>query len=188
MGAEPYCYITKYRSNIQEALDHLRAEEFKAGRYYPCFETRTGKSLYEFGLIPRSEFPSPGPCHETIEAVYGQMDENGTQSILDIAEASDAPISGQEGPGASLIRMDISGVASPVNDDDLQLLLGTTKPTAQLVQDILLAKGESEPRDVEKLKARDRFWDGIGRADARYIVLYRDGEPDGIFFAGFSAD
>ena len=35
MGGEPYWYFVPYQSNIQAALDSLRAREFKAGRYNP---------------------------------------------------------------------------------------------------------------------------------------------------------
>lgn len=185
MGAEPYCYVTRYKADIQEALDILRAEEFAAGRYEPCFQSRTGKYLFELQLEPRHGFPSPGACHDSIESMYAEVDETGTQSILDITEAVAPAAAGAGAPGG---RMDGSSLAFPVNESDLNTLFGTAKPTSEQVLKTLLATGKEDPQDLDVIRARDAFWDQIGRADARYIILYRDGEPDEIFFAGFTAD
>lgn len=59
---------------------------------------------------------------------------------------------------------------SPLEAGVLRELYGTTKPTREQV----------EP-DLE-------FFEEIERGEGRYVVLYRDGKPDEILFAGFSFD
>jgi hypothetical protein len=62
------------------------------------------------------------------------------------------------------------GIAAPLGEDALEDLYETTEPTHEMVGSNL---------DV---------FDGIERGQAIYIVVYRDGKPDELFFAGYSFD
>lgn len=62
------------------------------------------------------------------------------------------------------------GIAAPLDDAALEDLFGTTEPTHEIVESNL---------DV---------FDQIERGQAIYIVVYRDGKPDELFFAGYSFD
>jgi hypothetical protein len=60
--------------------------------------------------------------------------------------------------------------ACPLADDVLEDLYGTTRPTRAAVE------------------ANMDFLEDVERGHAVYITLYRDDEPDELFFAGYSFD
>ena len=60
--------------------------------------------------------------------------------------------------------------ASPLNREDLIRYFGTDQPTAQQVDE------------------SDDFWDELDRGQARYFILYHDGQPAHIHFVGYSFD
>lgn len=68
MGAEAYCWITKYRKNLSDALDSARRETFVAGKF-----------------IGAEEYPA------TIEDAVARDPECGSGSLLDIVSVSDSP-------------------------------------------------------------------------------------------------
>lgn len=59
--------------------------------------------------------------------------------------------------------------AAPVEGEALDDLYGTTRPTRDMLGGL-------------------DFLDGIERGQAVYLVVYRDGTPDQILFAGYSVD
>lgn len=63
------------------------------------------------------------------------------------------------------------GAAAPVPDEALIDLFGTTTPTRATVE-----RGDLD------------FFEDIERGQGVYIVLYRNGQPDEILFAGYSFD
>ncbi|HKB02423.1 MAG TPA: hypothetical protein VKD90_09390 [Gemmataceae bacterium] len=147
MGAHPYWYVTKYTPDPQVALDALRQQEFRAGRYNPVIR------FLNFPIGPHS--PAPGARHATIAEAFEDADADGTRSILDIETVGDEPD---------------FGVAVPVDDDFLEELYGTTRPT--------------RARVLENLE----FFEDLERGHAVYVTLYRDGRPDEYVFAGYSYD
>jgi hypothetical protein len=95
MGAEPYRYLVAYQQDIQRALDELRREVFASGEY-------NGAEFH----------PS------TPEEAFEMAEEDGTQSILDIALVATAP--------------DFC-CAAPFSAAELTQYFGTDRPTlAQL--------------------------------------------------------
>ncbi len=58
----------------------------------------------------------------------------------------------------------------PVADDVLEELYGTTQPTRAMVEENM------------------EFLDDVERGQGVYVILYRDGKPDEICFAGYSFD
>jgi hypothetical protein len=62
------------------------------------------------------------------------------------------------------------GAVSPISESILQNMYGTVKPSRAMVE-----------------KNMD-FLEDVQRGHGVYIVLYKDGKPDGICFAGYSFD
>jgi hypothetical protein len=93
-----------------------------------------------------------------------QVTEDGTRTILDIFFVSEAPA-----PCA----------ASPADESVIQHAFGTPRPTRAQIE-AALSDGESA--------GFEEFMAQIGRGEARYVVVFRDGQPEEIFFAGFSFD
>ena len=63
------------------------------------------------------------------------------------------------------------GVAAPLPKDELVALLGTDKPDHKLVA--------AKAHDLQTVRTR---WEGT------YVIVYKDGKPDEVFFTGFSGD
>jgi hypothetical protein len=61
-----------------------------------------------------------------------------------------------------------------MRDDELLSLFGTTMPSGEQVDELT-----GQPKLYEFV---DQRWTG------RYLVTYRDGKPDGLFFYGVSGD
>jgi hypothetical protein len=148
MGGHAYWYFVKHQPNLQRALDDLRKREFTAGRYNPAIP------FLDFPIGPKS--PSPGAKHSSIAKALEDSDADGTRSILDIETIGSSP--------------DFC-VAAPLDDDALEDLYGTTKPTRDMVE-----------------KNMD-FFDNVERGQCVYIITYKkDDTPDEILFAGMSFD
>jgi len=144
MGAQPWYYFVPYQPDISQALQELRLQEFEAGRYYPATE------------FPGLAGPQMSdPQHSSIdEAVKASLD-TGTRSILDIQRIAN--------------ELDYQAV-SPLPDEELLRLYGTTEPTR------------------EQVEAAMEFYEMLDRGQGFYLVTYRAGSPHQILFAGYSFD
>jgi hypothetical protein len=147
MGAEPYWYFTKYRRNLNDALQELRDREFRAGRYNPVMP------FVRFPVDPES--PGPGAQHDSIQAAVKDAGADGTRSILDLMTVGDGP--------------DFC-VAAHLPDGELLDLYGTAQPTRAMIESNM------------------PFSDDLERGHGVYIIVYKDGQPDEIFFGGYSFD
>ena len=87
--------------------------------------------------------------------------EVGTHSILDIDQVIEA---GQQ---------DVAGAIAPLSAERTRRCLGSDRPSRE---------------DFERARAENRLDWEFPRWSGRYVVLYRDGRPDGIGFWGFSGD
>ena len=58
----------------------------------------------------------------------------------------------------------------PLPDEDIEEFFGTTKPTHEAVE------------------AQHDIWEIMNRGEGLYIIVYKDGKPDEIFFGGYSFD
>jgi hypothetical protein len=115
-------------------------------------------------MMPFLEFPvhanspAPGAGHTTIDEALLDADADGTRSILDLNYISDEPE---------------FGAVCPMPDEMIEEIFGTTQPTrAQFEQ------------------AYD-FWENEifeNRGQGVYVILYKNGRPDEIVFAGYSFD
>ena len=153
MGANPYWYFVPYEADLDAALQKLRAREFQSGRYNPV----TPFQKFPIDLSA----PTLGAQHGSIEDVMDAADEDGTRSILDIAQLASEPLGGSRMPYFT---------AFPLANPDIQELFGTLHPTRELVE------------------TNTRMWDRIERGSAIYLVIFDDGKPHEIFFAGYSFD
>jgi len=168
MGANPYFYFTTYREDIGAALQALREQEFRAGRYDPALMMATPPTYtFQLSFPPDATWPHPGAQHASIDEAVEAGEESGTGSILDIGRIAPEP--------------DFSA-ACPLADDALVALFGTRQPSRDLVEGVLIREGWPVAAPV------DDFWNSIERGQARYIIVYADGKPSEIFFVGYSWD
>jgi hypothetical protein len=169
VGANPYFYLTPYQEDIEAALLALREQEFKAGRYDPAMQMADPPSYtFQMRFPPDETWPAPGAQHASIEEALDASGESGTGSILDLSRVGTAP--------------DFF-TACPLDDQELIQLFGTTKPTRDLLESVLI-----NPKPDSRRSTADLFWDRIGRGEGRYIVIYSGTEPHEIFFVGYSFD
>jgi hypothetical protein len=167
VGAHPYFYFTPYQKDIQAALQALRETKFNAGRYDPAMQMASPPSyMFQMRFPPDESWPAPGAQHASIEEAIEASEESGTGSILDLSRVGSAP--------------DFFTVC-PLDDQELVRLFGTTKPTRDLLDSALI-----NPKSGQETAGL--FWDGIGRGEGRYIVIYAGSEPREIFFVGYSFD
>jgi hypothetical protein len=118
---------------------------------------------YPFDLLPIGPHsPAPGAQHATMEDASLASEADGTRSIIDIES-----VSNEAGFGRAV----------PLGDDVSREVFGTTRPTRAMVE----AKGYMLLYEVEKLYK-------LQRGRAIYIVLYKNDQPDEIYFAGRTID
>src|SRR5262245_35720339 len=129
MGAHPYFYFTPYQKDIGAALDALRQQEFKAGRYDPALSMATPPTYaFQLPFPPDETWPRPGAQHASIEEAMEAADASGTGSILDIAQITADPD---------------YAAACALPDDMLVAIFGTSQPSRSLVEDVLINGGPS---------------------------------------------
>lgn len=146
MGGHPWWYLVPYEKDVATTLEALRQREFKAGRYNPA---------EDFPKFPVDLAHAPGCQHSSIDDAREDSDADGTRSILDVSNVSAKP--------------DYDAVA-PLDDDELMEFFGTTRPTAEEVED------------------NDELFDQIERGQGIYVIVYEQDRPAQIFFAGYSYD
>ena len=168
MGAHPYFYFIPYQKDIRAALQALREREFKAGRYDPAMQMADPPTyMFQMRFPPDESWPSPGAQHNSVEEAIDASTESGTGSILDLSRVGSVP--------------DFCTVC-PLDDEDSVQLFGTTTPTREQLETVLLTKWKPGS------PAFHLFWDRIERGQGRYIATYSDSEPREIFFVGYSFD
>jgi hypothetical protein len=116
-----------------------------------------------FDLLPIGPHsPAPGARHATMEEASLASEANGTRSIIDIE-----CVSNEAGFGSAV----------PLGDDVLWEVLGTTRPTRAMV----------EAKHYMLLYEIDKHY-RLRRGQAIYFILYKDDQPDEIYFAGRTID
>jgi len=170
MGAEPYCYFVAYQDDIDTTLQRLRQREFTAGRYNPVLPHN-----HDFPVTAASV--SPGAQHDSIEEAMIAADADGTRSILDIFKASHFPFELAHEDPSIQNEMDIFCKTYPFSKHDLERMFGTLEPSRQQVESVCLTYNGGES-----------IWDGIERGTCRHIIVFEDGKPTEVFFAGYSFD
>jgi hypothetical protein len=146
MGGHPWWYLVPYEKDVIQSLEALRQREFTAGRYNPA---------EPFPKFPVDLAHAPGCKHASIDEAREDSDADGTRSILDVSRLSAKP--------------DYDAVA-PLDDAELMEFFGTTRPSADDVED------------------SDELFEQIERGQGVYVLIYEDDAPAQIFFAGYSYD
>ena len=98
---------------------------------------------------------------------YAEEEPSSIEEALEIADA--------DGTASILDIMQVSDTpdfccAAPFSADELKSYFGTDRPTRAHVE------------------SSEDFWEDLERGQARYAVLYADGRPSEIYFAGYSFD
>src|SRR5262245_46452864 len=171
MGASGWSYKTPYNPDIEAALQRLQREVFERGDYYKPWEeiwryhdSILAKALdqledHERQYLKRlrpHRLPDRNYVPSSIEKLLRNNAESGTHSILDISSTADEPT---------------FGAATPVPDEDLLRVFGTTQPTVGDVESVIFDFGENLER-----------WQAV------YFIVYKDGQPYEIHFEGCSGD
>jgi len=117
MGAEFWSHFVPYQEDIRAALEALREQEFRAGRFRQPSQIQPGFFGRMFGRPP-SKPQAPASIREAIR--IADTDATGTRSILDMERISDVPV---------------SSAAWLVPRDELRRLFGTEQPTRKMVED-----------------------------------------------------
>ena len=110
-------------------------------------------------FTPTGMKPGPGAQHESIEAIFEEAAEEGNP----------------DGTGSILDLWTIADeptylAASGLDDPSLIRYFGTTEPT------------------LKDVGGNEAFWRDIDRGTGRVVIVYEDGQPVGIAFAGYSID
>ena len=148
MGAVPWFHLVPYQRDVRKAMLELREREFRAGCYNP---------VVPFPFTARG---APGAKHRSIDAARHAADADGTRSIVDMDDVGDTPADPDDPQ---------HGVVSPLSEEMLLELFGTTEPTREMVQDL-------------------SFMEDVERGTGVYVVVYDRGKPSEICFAGYSYD
>jgi hypothetical protein len=152
MGAEFWSHYVPYQENIRSALEVLREQEFRAGRFYQPATVQPGFFGRILGRLPATP-KRPANIREAIK--IADTSAAGTRSVLDMERISDTLA---------------SGAVSPVSREELLRMFGTEQPTREMVEQC------------------EELIEGIGRGRGIYVVIYRQGKPEAIYFAGYSYD
>jgi hypothetical protein len=189
MGAKPWSHFTPYQADINVALQSLKEQEFRAGRYGFGHWFRDMTAVMEHLGMPDAVSldgafvagldeakPSAdklieryGSVEAAMKAVLESSSDSGTASVLDMIYISQEPA---------------TCAVCPLSGEELQEIFQTSQPSREIIQAILL--NEEEIEDFEG--AWELFWENIGRGEGRYIIAYDDGQPTELFFAGYSVD
>jgi hypothetical protein len=159
-GASSWSYFVPYQKNINKALQELRQQVFREGDYYKPAEF--AKRMYADGTISKKELDA------WLKGLQSEPEPKTIRELIDLRA--------DEGTHAIIDIERVSdtldySVVMPLTAQEYQKLFSTAKPTHALVK-----KKESELWGLRKR------WVGV------YVIVYKGGEPDEIFFGGFSGD
>jgi hypothetical protein len=184
MGATGWSYFVPYQQDINAALQELKDDVFKQGKYelpfnfdqnevesqlnflasvYQSLPDELRKHTNQFLELGQAAAKQQRPKQtpKNIKQLREQCETEGTHSIIDIEMVSSVPIFGAVAPLSNMRLLDI---------------FGTEQPTHAMVEKW---SARIDPLDAEPLYER---WEGI------YIIVYKDSIPDEIYFEGCSGD
>ena len=175
MGASGWNYFVAYQPDISKALQELREAVFQRGEYYqrdPFWKDMKFEEFFpaDLGLSEEdkadylAEFQAlqalPEPT--SIKTLIDWNGEDGTHSIIDIHE---------------IAQTSSFGMVAPLSSEDLKRFFGTDKPTRAMI--------ESKEMDLARFLQKEM---GRYRGEGTCIIVYKDGDPNEIYFAGYSGD
>jgi len=178
MGSSNWTYFTPYQEDIKQALQELRRNVFEAGDYHrlwlylevpeEAFDaleeiswTGTDQHLIEElaqVLTEKHIHVALPKPPQTIKEAHDRSDAQGTRSILDIERIASRPA---------------MGVATALPRHVYRQFFDTEKPTREM---------------IERAVATQGLLDDVMRWEAIYVIAFKNGRPDEIFFGGCSGD
>ena len=198
MGATTWDYFTPYDEDIGAALQRLREQVFREGRYERF--TLSPEELESFQQKP-GVVELTAPLEKQMQMQEGEsilqwgvriqklMDQIGGQIPKPEPDYSKKPetideLLEEQGESGTHSILDIQrvcdepdfGAVSPMPSEELESLFGTDKPTRKMVED------KSGDYDLVEHALVSERWQGV------YFTVYRDGRPDELFFIGTSGD
>jgi hypothetical protein len=174
MGASGWSYYVPYVADLGEALERLREQVFRGGKYF---------------------LRNPSKKPKTIKKLLEMNAEEGTHSILDITRVAPTPTTpgrprrtrppNSDANGAiDMTRFDPVaherwlketfggiGAVSELHPDDLTKFFGTTRPSHAQVEELKI--------DLQEFRRR---------GEGTVVVIYEGDTPKELFFTGFSGD
>lgn len=169
MGASEWRYFVPYQSNIDQAFQALRQSVFE----------QHGEDLRidPDWLVTFEDFLPPDPDFTDEDRAAYFEEWQRLQALPEPTTIEELlEWNGAEGTGSILDMFRVSTLpkaftVSPLTERQLLKLFGTTTPTHAQVD-----------------QARDQYHQLRERSSGLYVVVYRDGKPDEIFFSGWSGD
>ncbi len=161
MGASGWKYFVPYQPDLNKALHDLHQKVFEANAYH-----------------------FPLEVHFTVEEYQSMSEEALTAKIEELRKAQRRPqsidellrMNGETGTHSIIDIESVSdtpdfGKVAPLSQQQLLRLFNTDSPTHTMI--------EARVDDLYTLRRR---WQGT------YIIVYKDHQPDEIFFIGYSGD
>lgn len=169
MGADGWTYFVPYQEDLEQAMRDLQQDLFQQGEYW----------LFDYSDLTLETFLSPDYKEwmgaEEIEANRALLQhlQNGPkpQTIDELREWQ-----GAEGCGSILDMRFIGARGTP---DTIALLTPTEREALY---------GTLQPTHEQIDNGGQGYFDYCERGEGIAIIVYRDGVPDEMFFAGISGD
>jgi len=167
MGAYFYSYIVNYKPQPDVLFPELRQPDF-------CVRTALADLrcwVFLSGTYQPIK-PVPGDLSEPLSLIPGSE----LSAIREALATFTVAVRDTNDGSRSILDLDHVaearkfGVVAPLRGKVLLRLFGTTQPTREMVE------------------MNDGFFEYADRGKGIYIVLYKNGEPDEVLFAGYSFD
>lgn len=166
MGGTTWLYFVPYQPNVEEALQKLREEVFRKGEFPVESEDATPDSPAAARAMRKlkesnAKYRQTLLKHDKAKTIDGLLEVAGypgTHSILDVRHVAEERVNADE-----------YYVVVPASKSDLLKWFGTDKPTRSMIE--------------TSQEYENRFdW------YPRYFIIYKDGLPNEICFAGVTGD
>jgi len=166
MGASGWTYFVPYQSDISNALKELREQVFQSNKYYKREPLWQDMDDDEYANEPDEDLREQ--LTDWLRTMKAMKEPTTIEELFMWNE--------EDGTHSIIDITDISstpdfGKAAPLSSQQLMNLFGTEKPTKNMI----------EQKADEIMQLRERW-------QATYIIIYKDGLPDQIFFTGYSGD
>ncbi|MCI0578580.1 MAG: hypothetical protein L0332_13915 [Chloroflexi bacterium] len=180
MGASGWAYYIPFDPDISKALQQLKERVFKAGDYLSIY---TKAELMDYLVKELLVLENTNPRSDSEESLFEeylthfkQLKSLPEPTTIEEQIRELLAVNRENGSHSILDINGISpkpgfGLAAPLSEQELLNLFGTDKPTEEMIK--------SQENVLMDLRSR---W------EATYVIVYKDGEPEWIYFCGFSGD
>ncbi len=178
MGASGWKYTTPFTPDPEQALQQLRRQVFAEGRY-----AKPGDLFHIDGVDARAlERMMPWPWRAFMA---------GVRAFFAVTSGLRWVLRGGRGPRTIDELLEDCAEEGTHSILDIERTsdrrdIGVAFPLPEKLRKRHLNRAEPTHEDFER--AADGFMDSVGRWEAMYFVLYRNGQPDEYAFVGCSGD